>query len=365
MITPQQGTQFFAEPDPIHGIVFGGIFIALVIIAVIGTRISANSTRSGSGGSTVRFSRFGFRRAARKTGLTRFHTRVLERIAREQGIAEPKRLLTSRNQLDRAIRRALRTIDSTNLTETEKQQRRFHLLDLRRELDRIRPEKAEGVENTSQLRSGTTLTLITETKAQYQCRLTANAESMLVLEAPQTPGGETILWDKKTPLKVTFRGADGTLFGFRSHVLGYRKQRASHQLFIAHSDTVRSVQKRKSPRREFRRPAYFYPIRVVQSGSGRNAKREAVVDDSRRALGTLEDISAGGCALRVRGSPKTGSLIKISFEMERGTPVAVYGKVRGTDSGYRGNLVHIMFTRVSRANMADILEYVYGYVDHE
>mgnify|MGYP006429215741 CR=1 FL=1 len=364
MIVLQQGTQFFAEPDPIHGIVFGGIFIGLLIIAVIGTRISANAQRSGSGDSP-RFSRFALRRAARKTGLDRFQTRLLEQLAREQGIAEPKKLLTSRNQLDRAIRRGLRAIDSANVTETEQQQRRFHLLNLRRELDSVRADKGESVDNTAQLRSGNTFTLITETKAQYQCRLTANAESMLVLEAPQTPGGETIVWDKRTPLKVTFRGADGTLFGFRSYVLGYRKQRASHQLFIAHSDTVRSVQKRKSPRREFRRPTYFYPIRVVQSGSGKNAKREAVVDDSRRDLGTIEDISAGGCAMRVRGALKAGSLIKLSFEMKRGTPVAVYGKVRGTDAGYRGNLMHIMFTRVSRANMAAILEYVYGYIDQE
>ncbi len=364
MIALQQGTQFFTEPDPLDGVIFGGIFIVLVFIAVIGTRISAKTQRTDSGGP-VRFSRFAFRRAARKTGLNRFQIRLLERLARQQGIAEPKRLLTSRHQLDRAIRRGLRTIDSMDISETEQQQRRFHLLDLRRTLDRIRPEKGETIENTAQLRSGNTLTLITETKAQYDCRLTANAESMLVLEAPKTPGGETIVWDKKTPLKVTFRGGDGTLYGFRSHVLGYRKQRASHQLFIAHSETVRSVQKRKSPRREFRRPAYFYPIRVVQSGRGRNAKREAIVDDSRRDLGTIEDISAGGCALRVRGALKKGSLIKLSFEMERGSPVAVYGKVRGVDAGYRGNLMHIMFTRVSRANMASILEYVYGYVDHE
>ncbi len=364
MIALQQGTQFFAEPDPVDGIIFGGIFIALLGIAVVYTRMSAGTQRSGSGG-TVRFSRFAFRRAARKTGLDRFQARLLERLAREQQIAEPRRLLTSRHQLDRVIRRGLRSIESEDISETEKHQRRFNLLNLRRSFDRMQPEKGQTLENTSQLRSGNVLTLITTTKEQFDCRLTANAESMLVLEAPRTPGGEMIVWDKHTPLKVTFRGGDGTLYGFKSHVVGYRKQRAAHQLFIAHSDTVRSVQKRRSPRREFRRPAYFYPIRVVQSGRGKKVRREAIVDDSRRDLGTIEDISAGGCALRARGALKKGSLIKLSFEMEKGSPVAVYGKVRGVDAGYRGNLMHVMFTRVSRANMATILEYVYGYVDHE
>lgn len=365
MIPLLTGVDFFTQPDPIDGVIFGSIFVGLIVIAVIGNKISAGGTagRGSSTSSTRRFNRFSFRRAARKAGLERSQIRLLERVARRQSLANPNRMFTSPAYLDRVIHRALRTLQTSDESPSIVEQRKYALLNVRRTLDRLRPQKDAGIKHTNQLRAGEVLTIITEDKAQFSCRLQANAESMLSLEAPTTEGGETILWDKNMPLKVTFRTDDGTLYGFRSHVIGYRKQRAKYQLFIAHSDKVRSVQKRKSPRREFKRPAYFFPVRVVQTGSGRSARREAVVDNNRRDLATIEDISAGGCALRTRGALKPGSLVKISFEMEKGRPVVAYGKVRGVDAGYRGNLLHIMFTKVSRENMTPILSYIYGYTD--
>lgn len=362
MIPLQSGMQFFTEPDPMDGLIFGSIFLALIIIAVIGSKYTGPSrTSTKPGSSPANFSRFKFRRAARRVGLERDQIRLLERLAKEQGLVEPTRLFESRTYLDRILGRQLHRIDATSASEIEKNQKKFHLLNIRRTLDRVRPESNTAIHNTTQLQSGTTLTLITEDKTQYTCRIAANAASTLALEAPTTRAGETIVWDKETPLKVTFRGEDGALFGFKSQVAGYRKQRARHQLYIRHSNNVRSVQKRKSPRREFKRSAYYFPVRVVEVGSGRSKKKEAVVDNARRDLGTIEDISAGGCALRAKGALKKGSLTKISFELERGHPLSAFGKVRGVDPGYRGNLMHVMFTRVSREHMTTILSYVYGY----
>ncbi len=364
MIALQAAVDFFAEPEPFEMILVGVVFVALIVLGIIGSKVNTRRLdRRSSTTSSPRFSRYSFRRAARRAGLDRRHVRILERVARRQSLADPTRLFTSRHFLDRTIARAVRMLDAEGIGDAEREERKYELLSVRRALDQVQTGNLDRFERTGQLRSGTSLTLITDDKSQYDCPLLTNSDSFLAVEAPKTYAGETLVWDKGTPLKVTFRGDDGTLYGFRSSVLGYRKQRARHQLFIAHSDKIRSVQKRKSPRREFRRPAYFFPVRVVQSGSGRSAKRQAVVEANRRDLGNIEDISAGGCALRARTALKKGSLIKISFEMERGRPVTAFGKIRGTDRGFRGSLMHVMFTRVSRDQMNRILSYVYGYTD--
>ena len=364
MIALQAAVEFFAEPEPIEWILVGVVFVALIVLLIVGSKVNAGriDRRTGTA-SSPGFSRFSFRRAARRAGLDRRQVRILERVARQQALADPTRMFSSRHYLDRTIARAMQMLDAEEIGDAEREERKYELLNVRRALDQIQPENVDRFERTSQLRSGIRLTLITEDKSQYECKLLANSDSFLAVEAPTTHGGETLVWDKKTPLKVTFRTEDGTLYGFRSSVLGYRKQRAKHQLFIAQSDKIRSVQKRKSPRREFHRPAYFFPVRVVQSGSGRSTKRQAVVDTNRRDLGNIEDISAGGCAIRARTTLKKGSLIKISFEMERGRTVTAFGKVRGSEPGYHGSLMHIMFTRVSREQLNRILSYVYGYTD--
>ncbi len=364
MIALQAAVDFFAEPDPIEMVLVGVVFVALIVLGIIGSKVNTKRIdRRSAATSSPRFSRLSFRRAARRAGLDRRQIGVLERVARQQSLADPARMFSSRHFLDRTIAKAVRMLDAEEIGEAEREERKYELLSVRRSLDQVQTGNVDRFERSGQLRSGTRLTLITEDKSQYECKLLANSDSFLAVEAPTTYGGETLVWDKSTPLKVTFRADDGTLYGFRSSVLGYRKQRAQHQLFIAHSDKIRSVQKRKSPRREFRRSAYFFPVRVVQSGSGRSAKRQAVVDANRRDLGNIEDISAGGCALRARTALKKGGLIKISFEIERGRPVTAFGKVRGTDRGYHGSLMHIMFTRVSRDQMNRILSYVYGYTD--
>jgi len=106
----------------------------------------------------------------------------------------------------------------------------------------------------------------------------------------------------------------------------------------------------------------FYPVLIVESGSGRRAQKKAVVQVTRRLLGNLIDISAGGCSINSVYPLKTEDLCKIEFELARRQRITVFGKVkRIRRSGFRSTVMHIMFTKLSSHYLNQIYLYVYDY----
>ncbi len=363
MILLQTNVDFFVAPDPRQGIIFGLIFLGLIVIAVVGSKISGAGSSGGSSTSSASFlERASFRRQARKAGLSRPQAKLLDRMAQKHPTADRMRLLTRMRSLDRLIVRAMATAEAESTSEYIREQTKFELLQIRSILGRM-DGAGSPVKSSRKLRPGIPVTIRTSDKQQYESRVVASSDQLLGLEAPGPEPKEHYGWPKGAPLVILFDGGGDGLFGFKTKVAGYRTRRGASVMYVDHSDTISSAQKRKSPRKDFGNPAYFFPVLVVTEGRGRNRKKRAVVDSAKRQLGTIQDISAGGCGLRARTSLGTGTLIKISFEVRQGTPVNVFGKVLSAEPGYRGTLLHVKFTKVSRMHMNEIMAYVYGYTD--
>lgn len=361
MILLQTNVDFFVQPDPQQGIIFGLIFLGLIVIAVVGSKLTGNSSGSKAGsGNAGMIARAQFRRQARRSGLSRSEAALLDRMAQRHNTADRSRLLTSTRALDRLITRALATAEAESTSEYVREQTKHNLLEIRSTLGRM-DASGSPVKTSRRLRPGTSLTIRTQDKAQYDSQVVASSDQLLGVDAPGPAPGEHYGWTKGTPLVVLFDGGGDGLYGFKTKVAGYRTRRGNAVLYVDHSDTISSAQKRKSPRKDFGNPAYFFPVVVVTEGRGRKRTKRAVVDSAKRQLGTIQDISAGGCGLRARTSMKPGTLIKISFELRQGSPVNVFGKVLSVEPGYRGSLLHVKFTKVSRVYMNEIMSYVYGY----
>ncbi len=360
MILLQTNVDFFVPPDPRQGIIFGGIFLGLILVAVIGSKLSGPGTSGGSGGNASFLLRLSFRRKARRAGLSRQQARLLDRMAQKHNAADRNRLLTSTRSLDRLLTRSLATAETESTSDYVREQMKHDLLQIRSRLGRM-DGNGSPVKSSRKLRQGTEIIIRTSDKTQYDSRVVASTEQLLGIEAPGPGPNEHYGWSKGMPLVILFDvGGDG-LYGFKTKVAGYRTRRGTPALYVDHSDTISSAQKRKSPRKDFGNPAYFFPVLVVTEGRGRNRKKRAVVDSAKRQLGTIQDISAGGCGLRARTSMKPGTLIKITFEVRQGTNVTVFGKLLSVEPGYRGSLLHVKFTKVSRVHMNEIMAYVYGY----
>jgi hypothetical protein len=133
-------------------------------------------------------------------------------------------------------------------------------------------------------------------------------------------------------------------------------------VLVHHAKTLKREQQRKYRRSPIHRPCFFFPVLIVDSGPGRRAGKKAVVQATRRYIGNLVDISAGGCSVNSVYPLKPGSLCKIEFELARRQRITVFGKVKSVrKTGFRGGVMHIMFTKLSSHYLNQIYLYVYEF----
>ncbi|MFW5813976.1 MAG: flagellar brake protein [Spirochaetota bacterium] len=351
----QQDIQFFAKPDPaqtrITLIVFGALILVGVIAAII------NGRRGGSG-NTVRSG--GVTRQAKKLGLQPEQIRALKELVRSLGLQNPARLLTNSAYLNHALRRRIEQLDVADLPEAERERQKSLLFSVKRAIENA-TTNVRVLPSSRHIRVGQPVMFRTAEGEQRESMIASNVHNGLGLDMPTGRRGDRQGYSKGTPLQVSFVDEHDRLYSFRTRVIGYNNVRGASVMFVEHASNIRQTQKRRSPRREYDRPCYFYPVTVLTTGRGRKKKTQAFVNKNRRIFGRFEDLSAGGCAIRTQVPLPKGDILKIDFENADGTPMSVYGMVRAVErQRARGRLMHIKFTRVSRKNLNQIQSYVYG-----
>ena len=165
-----------------------------------------------------------------------------------------------------------------------------------------------------------------------------------------------------TPLAVYFWRENDAGYTFASKVLGYDTVKGLSCVLMQHSKTLRREQRRKARRREIMRACFCYPIRIVETGTGRKVERKAAVEQNMRSLGTVVDLSAGGCAIQTLTSFEKGKLIMVEFDIDRKAPIRAFGKVLSVHRRKgRGGIVHVRFTSVTRQHLNRICSFVYDF----
>ncbi|MFO7849060.1 MAG: PilZ domain-containing protein [Spirochaetia bacterium] len=275
-------------------------------------------------------------------------------------IVNPYQLLQNSRVLDSSLKRALHDIEKSQISEAEKETQKFVLYRIKQKLER----NTKGVKppnSSRQLRLGQPVS-ISVNDTRYQSKVTSNLQKSLGLKIPTDEHGNEIRWKKWSKTTIFFWRSNGQGFSFQTKIIGYNMVRGISSVFVQHSNSIKEAQQRRYRRRELGRPCYFYPIKVVTSGSGKNAKKQAIVENKKGTLGTVLEVSAGGCSIRSSYPLAKGELIKNVFETERGMQVTAFGKIRSmTRTHPVGGIMHVMFTRVSRQNINKINQYVYSF----
>jgi c-di-GMP-binding flagellar brake protein YcgR len=362
MILLQYGPELISGlGNPRTYLYFGIGIVGLVALIVIGTLVSR---RAGSRAPTdpTRFSNASFRRTGKAIGLTPAHIDMLENLVRVCKLKQPFLLFTSTTLLDDTLKKGLHSIDNArDLAEDERENRRAIVFQIKQIVEQS-GRKGAQLSSTTSLKPGQMLTITPEGAGPFSSKVISNMKDFLTVGAPTQPAGADTRWMRGTKLSVYLWKENDAGYSFQSKVLGYDTVKGIPSVLIQHSKTLRREQRRRSRRRELMRPCFYFPIRIVESGEGRRAERKAVVDQSLRTLGTVVDLSAGGCAIQTLNPIDKGKLVMIEFDIDRTAPIRAYGKVahihrqRG-----RGGVMHVMFTRVTRQYLNRITEFVYDF----
>lgn len=348
-----QTSTFFTTPDPTTNRIALAVFAVMVAAVVIAYVAGGNRT----GGGRAR----GLRRTARRMGLNRAQANMLAEMARTLRVQQPMRLLNEPDFLTAAVRRMVRRIDGSSGDLSERENRKALVFQVKQQVSLVQTG-SRGLTSTRQLQVGRQIRISADGNTWLETAVTSNTKSAFGIKVPYDSHGRDVLLDRGTTVFVAFSlSSDGRLYRLKTRVAGMTRSRRGSTLLLSHTDKLEQSQKRRFPRREFDRPALFWPIDVVTVGTGRKAKKQAVINKYRRNPGQVEEISAGGCSIRSSTPLATGTLLKIEFETEDRDRLAVFGKVRGVDRAPgRFGIMHVMFTRVTRSNLNRIQSYVYG-----
>ncbi len=339
-----------------------GIAIGVVIVLiVIGTLVNRRR-RPLSADEVQKVSSAAFRRAGRAVGLPLQHVQALEELVRITKVKQPFLVFSSAGLLDDVLKKGLYSIEVARDVAPEEKERRKAVLFQVKQIIEKNARRGAVLRSSVMLKPGQLLTVSPGGGGQFASKVVSNMKDFLTISAPAGAAGTEMRWMRGTPLAVYFWRENDAGYTFSSKVLGYDTVKGLSCVLIQHSKTLRREQRRKARRREIMRACFFYPIRIVETGQGRRVERKASVDQSLRALGTVVDLSAGGCAVQTLSPLEKGKLVMVEFDIDRKAPIRAFGKVMGVARRKgRGGIMHVMFTSVTRQHLNRICSFVYDF----
>jgi hypothetical protein len=347
--------------NPMQFVILGVVLLGFFILLALGARSGGGPKRPMGGSSGAKYSRSGFRKRANSVGLNQIQIRTLENLIKKYRIQNPMNLLNNSPLLDRILRKAMEEVNLLAAAEHVKDAQRLTLFHIKQIIERS-AQKGTPISSSRELTINQSLVISPESGGRFQSRVTTNLRDVLGLKIPTNNQGAEVRWKKGSRLKIFFWKRNGQGYSFVSKITGYNIMKGIPSLFIQHVAKVTQEQQRRFRRKAVDRPAYFYPVRVITIGSGRKAQKKATVEKNRGALGSMKDISSGGCSVRSSYPLPSGSLVKLEFETNHRENVAAFGKVIRTRTiRPMGGQMHIMFTRVTKNNINKINAFVYDF----
>jgi hypothetical protein len=341
------------------GIIIFFVFLLLLIISGRSSNKKGSGSNFSSGSRSGKYSKRPFRKIAASMGLSKPEVRTLEFLIKRDKVKDPFNLLKNSKTLNSTLQKALNRVEDDISPENIKEAQKLLLYRIKQKIER-NSEKKQIMTGTKQLNPGQKLHLSTPGGTRYESQVSSNLKDYMGVKIPRDDHGNQIRWKKHTNIQVFFWKHNGQGYSFESKVSGYNNIRAVPSLFLQHSKSIQQAQQRKYRRKPMGRPAYFYPIRIITSGFGRNQKRKAVVDASNGILGTIIEISAGGCSMRASYPLGPGELLKIEFEAFDGEKITAFGKNKSIKRVKpMGAVMHIMFTKISQKNINSINSFIY------
>jgi len=352
-------TDFFWDEDPTQVKIVLIALAAIIVIAIV-----ANIIRHGVGpmpakGITPRkFNSITLFRIASAYGLTREQTKTLEYVFRNGAVADPGRVMENIELLDRHFRRAYRAIEKNSVSDEDAQERFAKLFSVRNVL-----EAAVGANDTTppRLSENTPAVLITG-KDNYPVKVLSSRGHTVIVETPRNSLGSPVRIGKGTKLNVSFFTKSSNGFSLAGQVIGPMDTDKGSGLQINHTGKLKPLTKRMYRRKQVSLKSALFLVKLIETGEKKRPPK--LILDTRKFTGTVQDISAGGCAIKTSAAIQAGSRLKISIDHNDNQYMHVLGQVLRTNrSGAAGTILHIKFLKIPRRAFNLISAMVYDYDD--
>jgi hypothetical protein len=359
-----QNIQYFKEDNPVEAYILLSFIGAAIVIALVAGFIR-NGVRAGAGAGKGRtavtprkFNAFTLRRIANGYGLDKDQTRLLEFVFRNDAVSDPERVMRNTTVLDKHFKRAYKAIEQNAETEEEAQQRLVRLFSLRNTIEGASANSDST--STTQLAENTAAVLSTG-KESYPVRVISAKGVSVVVESPRNALGTPVRIPKGSKVTLSFFTKSSKGFAFDSRIIDTAETPHGPGLQLSHSGKAKALAQRRYRRKQVAASCVFYFVFVENVKDGRKKVPKLMVD-KRRFVGTILDISIGGCSIKTSAPVQVGSRLKIDMDYSDDSTLTVLGQVLRTNrTGAIGTIIHIKFIKVPRKAFNNINALVFGY----
>ena len=343
--------------------IIGAIFLIVIIISIISGKKNSSSSgyTKGSASKPVKVSKGKFRKIAKNIGLSSSQIKILEDIAEKHKTGSPMALLNSPKIFNITMKKAIQEYDSGAYSPEVKENYKMMIFNIKQKLDK-RNVSDKKITTSRQLAVGKHITITTASGEKYSSHIVTNLKDYMCVAIPIKPDGNMLKLNKWEPVKVSVIEKGDKGFFYDSKVAGYSTAKSTSCLMLQHSNTINSSKQRNFPRKELGKSCYFFKINVVTVTEGKSVVKKAVIDDTNRGrLGSVIEISAGGCSIKSPNFLNKGNLIRIDIDIEKKQTVSILGKIVNLRRVAPGTAtMHVQFTKMSKKNMNSINAYIYG-----
>jgi hypothetical protein len=356
--------QFIDKQDTFNTIITYAFIAGFIVILVIGGIIVGNKSKGKSPKTMRRYNSMVFKRISANAGLSRPLTEALEHLVKACKVSQPFLIFSNPGLLDQVLEKGIYAVSrKTEWDENQREKRLNEYFKIKEIIERS-SKRGVGITSTNLMKSGQDLVITLPDGKQLQTKIIANLKNMLACEVPLDTNNKKIILSRGIKLKALFWREGDSGYVFYSKILSYDRIRGKDAVLIKHSKTLKRNQQRKFRRRPLGRNCIFYPVEVIITDrTRRNQRKRAFVQKNFRHLGILNDISAGGCSISSQTPLQRGRLLMVEFELGDRRNIVAYGKVQRLNRAQnKGGAMHIIFTKVSSANLNNIYSYVYSYI---
>ncbi|MCL2480802.1 MAG: PilZ domain-containing protein [Spirochaetaceae bacterium] len=351
-----------------------GIIVVSILALVIGNIIGNGRKKATSGGGypstgtsgsakpkPIKISKGKFRKSAKQIGLSSVQIKILEDLALKYKVASPALFITSPKVFNITMKKAIQDYDSGAYSSEVKENYKMLLFNVKQKLDKS-SVKDKKIATSRQLAVGRTITITTPSGEKFNSHIVTNLKDYMCANIPMKQDGSMLRLNKWEPVKVSVpeKGDKGIFYD--SKVAGYSTAKGIACIMLQHSNSIQASKQRNFPRKELGKSCYFFKINIVTLSEGKEVVRKAVIDDKAKGrLGSVIEISAGGCSIKSPNYLNRGELLRVDIDIEKKQTASVLGKIVNIRKVAPGTaIMHIQFTKMSKKNMNSINSYIYG-----
>jgi len=292
-------------------------FILLAVVFLVLVYILTRA-KDGVSGNWIQFYAKG-----KEAGFNMKDMEQLRRLVSNCQIKEPGSIFKSKKQFETIVRSMVNAVRLSG--EINDQATQYFLSKLFDYFKKIEMESAETLARIStsrQISEGQALRILVAGTGVYKSEVIKNTGNFLTISRPVNNKASASTQWQEARISIYLQREDDAGYVFDTVVIDEVYSRGISSLKVEHNDSLFRTQKRKSMRLKFQKPAFLYMLYEVDS------PHRLETSPGLRCM--LEDISDGGCAIKVNGQATEGLRLKVQFLINR-VPVCIPATVRSVD----------------------------------